>query len=77
MMEGTAEEQNTILNELQALGYNVVECPGGDKPCGVELLVRNTVGTYKCFICDAEFDSLECSDLVFPDKNNHGYFANT
>jgi len=75
-MEGTAEEQNTILNEIQALGYNVVECP----VCtGVELLVRidEAIDTYKCFICDEEFDSSDCSDMVFPDKNNHGYFANT
>ena len=36
-----------------------------------------TIDTYKCFLCDAEFDSYDCSDLVFPDKNNHWYFANT
>jgi len=72
MMEGTAMEQNSILHEIQTLGYNVVEC----NSCGISLLVRdsNTVDIYKCFICDAEFDSYDCSDLVFPDKN--GCFAN-
>ncbi len=77
-MEGTAEEQNTILKEMQALGYNVVEC----NPCGIALVVRGAGNpkfpdVYRCFICESEFDSWDCSDLVFPDKNNHGYFANT
>ncbi len=89
-MMGTAEEQNTILHEIQALGYNVVECPGGEevsgsyRHCGVALLVRaeshQKLGdddTYKCFICDSEFDSSDCSDLVFPDKHNDWHFANT
>ena len=79
-MEGTATEQDTILREMQALGYNVVECPA----CGIVLLVRTTDREgndvdelYKCFICDVEFDSSDCSDLVFPDKNNNWLFANT
>ena len=75
VMQGTATEQDTILREMQAVGYNVVECAN----CGEALVVRNakTIDTYKCFLCDAEFDSYDCSDLVFPDKNNHWYFANT
>ena len=87
-MKGTAQEQNTILKEIQALGYNVVECPGGEevsgsyRHCGVALLVRipmNTYDdvTYKCFLCDTEFDRSGCSDLVFPDKHNDYQFANT
>jgi len=73
-MEGTATEQDTILHEMQALGYNVVECPS----CDIALLVRTLdVDEYKCFICDMEFDSSDCSDLVFPDKNNNRHFANT
>ena len=72
-MAGTAEEQDAILKEINALGYNVVECPD----CVAHLLVRDasTVDTYKCFLCDSEFESSDCSDLVFPDKN--GYFVNT
>ena len=75
VMQGTATEQDTILREMQAVVYNVVECAN----CGEALVVRNakTIDTYKCFLCDAEFDSYDCSDLVFPDKNNHWYFANT
>ena len=82
-MLGTAKEQNTLLKEMQALGYNVVECPD----CGVALLVRCTNvrasdlpvddDTYKCFLCDTEFDASDCSDLVFPDKHNDYQFANT
>ena len=72
-MMGTAEEQNAILHEMQSLGYNVVEC----NPCGVALVVRCDADTYKCFICDSEFDSSDCSDLVFPDKHNDWHFANT
>tara|TARA_Y100000310_G_scaffold266394_1_gene277865 strand:+ start:285 stop:533 length:249 start_codon:yes stop_codon:yes gene_type:complete len=82
-MKGTAQEQNTILKEIQALGYNVVECPGGEevsgsyRHCGVALLVRCDDDTYKCFLCDTEFNPSDCSDLVFPDKHNDWQFANT
>ena len=63
------EEQIALQEELQCLGYNIIQCCN----CGTVLIHRTEQETIDCF-CGETLDLSDCEDLFYDGMENNAEF---